>query len=101
MKPRVITQRPKKAGGGGAAAFMAKGDEMVFDMDGQKISGKAWGSPASGHNVLLLHGWLDNVGSWYPLAEELSQSGCYLVAIDLPGHGQSQVCGSTFPLLLK
>jgi alpha-beta hydrolase superfamily lysophospholipase len=80
---------------------MAKGDEMVFDMDGQKISGKAWGSPASGHNVLLLHGWLDNVGSWYPLAEELSQSGCYLVAIDLPGHGQSQVCGSTFPLLLK
>lgn len=36
---------------------------------------------------LCLHGWLDNANSFLPLAEKLPQ--LQLIAIDLPGHGQS------------
>jgi pimeloyl-ACP methyl ester carboxylesterase len=36
---------------------------------------------------LCLHGWLDNANSFLPLAEKLPH--LQLIAIDLPGHGQS------------
>jgi pimeloyl-ACP methyl ester carboxylesterase len=37
--------------------------------------------------VLALHGWLDNAGSFIGLSDYLT--GIDLVALDLPGHGQS------------
>lgn len=37
--------------------------------------------------VLCIHGWLDNANSFKAMQSELH--GCDLVAIDLPGHGQS------------
>lgn len=40
-----------------------------------------------GPHVLALHGWLDNAASFLPLSAHLD--GVDLVAIDLPGHGQS------------
>ena len=43
--------------------------------------------PEDGQPVIALHGWLDNANSFLPLAEKLPQ--LQLVAIDLPGHGQS------------
>lgn len=38
--------------------------------------------------ILCLHGWLDNLASFYPLAEQLSDQ-YYVLLIDLPGHGLS------------
>jgi pimeloyl-ACP methyl ester carboxylesterase len=54
------------------------------------VVGEAWGPPA-GPVVLLLHGWLDNAGSFATLAPVLASARPDLrfVAIDLPGHGQS------------
>ena len=46
----------------------------------------AWGDPA-GKPVLALHGWLDNAASFDHLAPLLS--GCYVVALDLAGHGHT------------
>lgn len=43
--------------------------------------------PAEGQLCLCLHGWLDNANSFIPLASQLPE--LQLVAIDLPGHGQS------------
>lgn len=38
--------------------------------------------------ILCLHGWLDNMASFYPLAEILSKHFRVLL-VDLPGHGES------------
>ncbi len=45
-----------------------------------------WNAGAK-HRVLAVHGWLDNAMSFALLAQYLPD--CDLVAIDLPGHGQS------------
>lgn len=39
------------------------------------------------HKVLLLHGWLDNCRTFWKLAPHLEHDD--VVALDLPGHGQS------------
>lgn len=46
-----------------------------------------WG-PKDAPVILCLHGWLDNLASFYPLAEKLSHN-FHLLLIDFPGHGQS------------
>lgn len=40
-----------------------------------------------GTRVLALHGWLDNAASFVPLSEHLGDID--LVALDMPGHGES------------
>ena len=59
---------------------------IQLEVPGLRLAGLAWGPP-EGTPVLALHGWLDNAASFQPLAEHLP--GCRLVALDLPGHGQS------------
>ena len=39
-------------------------------------------------SLLALHGWLDNAGSFLPLAQEMPDFDWFLV--DLPGHGHSE-----------
>lgn len=47
-----------------------------------------WGSETA-PVVICLHGWLDNLASFYPLAEELAQD-FHLLLVDLPGHGRAE-----------
>ena len=49
-------------------------------------SGMAYGDPG-GIPTLALHGWQDNSASFAEVGPLLE--GVYLVAMDLPGHGQS------------
>ncbi|XP_064480477.1 serine hydrolase-like protein isoform X2 [Ornithodoros turicata] len=53
------------------------------------LAAKAWGDPASAsNNVLALHGWRNNAGTFDNLAPLLSED-LYIVAVDLSGHGLS------------
>lgn len=60
--------------------------EISFDLSGQTIAAKVWGSP-SGEPTLALHGWLDNANTFDRLAPMLPE--LHLVAIDFAGHGFS------------
>jgi len=73
-----------------------KGQDLELETRRGRIAGLRWRPrPAadpnakSGHAtpVLAVHGWLDNAASYLPLAQHTA--GLDLVAIDLPGHGQS------------
>lgn len=60
--------------------------EQVWEIDGLRLAGLAWG-PADGTPVLALHGWMDHADSFAVLAPLLE--GCRVVALDLSGQGQS------------
>ena len=60
--------------------------DCPLDLEGGRLAALRFGE-ASGVPVLALHGWLDNAASFAPLAACLP--GLDLVALDLPGHGQS------------
>lgn len=53
------------------------------------IAAKCWGSPDAAVKVLATHGWMDNANTWDLLSTSLVSLGCYVVCIDLPGHGKS------------
>lgn len=54
----------------------------------RQLTLRGWRSGPIDHPLCLcLHGWLDNANSFLPLAEQLPH--LHLIAIDLPGHGQS------------
>ncbi|WP_075188019.1 alpha/beta fold hydrolase [Teredinibacter haidensis] len=59
---------------------------VTWDVGGQTIAGLRWGT-AGGQPVIALHGWLDNCASFQFLAPKLGNMD--LLALDLPGHGQS------------
>lgn len=51
-----------------------------------EIAARTWGN--GDKKIFAIHGWLDNLESFTPLAQELSHD-YQVIAIDLPGHGQS------------
>lgn len=63
-----------------------KGRECVWEVDGLRLTGLAWG-PEDGTPVLALHGWMDHADSFRELAPRLT--GCHVVALDLSGQGLS------------
>jgi len=67
-------------------SLFADAEEWQLAVGAQTWAGLAWGE-ADAPPALLLHGWLDNAGSFAPLARLLP--GRRLWVPDLPGHGRS------------
>merc|ERR1719500_103224 len=67
---------------------MEESREVTFDLPWGRLAAKTWGTKPGVANCLLLHGWLDNAGTWDKVAPLLTPS-LHLVALDLPGHGHS------------
>lgn len=68
-------------------------DELVSQV---KIS---WcqGGKAEGRNVLvLLHGWMGQKADWKLVSQILMEEGCSILALDLPGHGDTQVADGSW-----
>ncbi|WP_115303991.1 alpha/beta fold hydrolase [Legionella beliardensis] len=62
-------------------------EEFKLTIPGFTIAGKSWGNKDL-PPLLAIHGWLDNANSFDLLAPYLSNY-FRVIAIDLPGHGQS------------
>ncbi|RDX35583.1 alpha/beta hydrolase [Kangiella sp. HD9-110m-PIT-SAG07] len=64
--------------------------EYQLQINRNKINVIEWGNP-EGIPVLCLHGWLDNAATFHYLAPLLTEDSDYrLIAIEFPGHGQSE-----------
>jgi len=64
---------------------------MTIQFEGIKVSFRAEGR---GMPLVLLHGYLEAAEVWEPLAEKLFDH-FRVIAVDLPGHGESEVRGDT------
>jgi len=64
----------------------SSGTDIALETRYGSVAIQRWGNP-KGPRVLALHGWLDNLASFHPLAPELSA--CDLVLVDLFGHGHT------------
>jgi len=49
-------------------------------------------------NLILLHGWRCDASIWFSVAEQLTQAGYRVIAVDLPGFGKSQLPPESFTL---
>lgn len=68
-------------------------DELEFPTQYGKLAAKTWGEDSDDcRRVLVLHGWMDNAGSFDNIIPKLKlETGqdFYFVALDFPGHGRS------------
>lgn len=66
-------------------------DELEFEVPYGKLAAKTWHEETDeAKRVLVLHGWMDNAGSFDNIMPKLKhKDGLYIVALDLPGHGKS------------
>ncbi len=64
----------------------ANSEEISFNTHGLTIAAKRWNAGAP-HKALAIHGWLDNCGSFDPIAPFLKD--IEIVALDSVGHGKS------------
>jgi len=67
-------------------SLFADAEEWQLSVGARTWAGLAWG-PTDAPPALLLHGWLDNAGSFGPLARLLPKRRVWVP--DLPGHGRS------------
>ncbi|WP_139326815.1 alpha/beta fold hydrolase [Shewanella sp. UCD-KL21] len=76
-------------------------EEVDFQLAHIRLSAKRYGCKNK-PILLALHGWLDNADSFEPLATALHSQGILsqyqLLAIDWPGHGNSQHRPGSYPL---
>lgn len=64
---------------------------MTIQFEGIKVS---YSSTGTGKPLVLLHGYLEAAEVWAPFAQRLSGD-FRVIAVDLPGHGDSGVKGDT------
>lgn len=65
---------------------MTASQDRFFTVNGYGLAAREW-HPNATIKIIALHGWLDNAGSFDVLAPLLPD--CHIIALDLPGHGQS------------
>eukprot|EP00095_Tigriopus_kingsejongensis_P008474 maker-scaffold18_size714446-snap-gene-4.12 protein:Tk08474 transcript:maker-scaffold18_size714446-snap-gene-4.12-mRNA-1 annotation:"probable serine hydrolase" len=70
-----------------ASTTPLEGNAFEIPVPWGMMGGKEWGQP-DGHPWIVLHGWLDNCGSFDTLAP-LFPPGHRLLCLDMPGHGLS------------
>jgi pimeloyl-ACP methyl ester carboxylesterase len=67
-------------------AELARGERFTLELAGGRVAGRVWGE---GPTLLLVHGWGGHAGQMTPLVRPAVAAGFRAVAIDLPGHGES------------
>ncbi|MEU8893087.1 alpha/beta hydrolase [Streptomyces sp. NPDC048442] len=72
----------------GTKEILDRASTEVEVVDGDKVVHYVWGDGE--RRVLLVHGWAGNAGHVAALAEALVAEGFTVVAVDLPGHGESE-----------
>src|SRR3954452_14112926 len=68
-------------------AVLARGERFEMAALGGRVVGRAWGE---GPAMLLAHGWGGHAGQMTPLVDPIVAAGYRAVALDLPGHGESE-----------
>ena len=71
-----------------ALAAPASGARSEVDAAGTRWPTLAWGD-ASLPPVLLVHGVTSNAGIWWRVGPAVAAAGHHVVAVDMPGHGQT------------
>lgn len=72
-----------------ALAASVEGTPGWVETDGTRWATLSWGA-APDSPVLLLHGVTSNVEIWWRMGPALAAAGHRVIAVDLPGHGQTQ-----------
>jgi pimeloyl-ACP methyl ester carboxylesterase len=89
--PRVPLREEERAvlARGERFSLVARGAHGALGADPRlvgRVAGHVWGA---GPTALLVHGWGGHSGQMTPLVDPLVAAGFRVVAIDLPGHGES------------
>ena len=72
-----------------ALAAPTPGEPGWVDADDTHWATVTWGNPAD-PPVLLVHGVTSNAGIWWRTAPAIAAAGWHVIAVDMPGHGQTQ-----------
>lgn len=76
--------------------FLQKAETQKIILNQLEIQTYVW--PGNDTRILLAHGWESNSARWSKLFRKISKTGATIMAIDAPGHGQSN--GNEFTMLL-
>jgi pimeloyl-ACP methyl ester carboxylesterase len=76
--------------------FLQKAQTKKITLQQHEIHTYLW--PGNDTRILLAHGWESNSARWSKLFRKLSKTGATIMAIDAPGHGQSN--GNEFTMLI-
>ena len=72
-----------------ALAAPGAGEAGQVEADGVRWATISWGRTGDSP-VLLVHGVTSNAGIWWRIGPALAAAGRRVIALDMPGHGQTQ-----------